>query len=229
MTQSAATHFTVHGRATSSNVQALLWGMEEMGLAYHRVDRGGDHGGLDEPHFLAMNPQGLIPVLEVDGRALFETAAILRYLAGEHAAPHLWPEDPLARAEVDMWAEWAKHEVAARFTGPVFWRVARTPPKRREPDLIRAALDRLNAELAIAEERLKRTPFLIGEALTLADIQFGHILYRYFDIELDRRPFTAIHDYYTRLTERSAYQRTVMVSYVSLTLPGSLPRMTDTP
>ncbi|MDQ2088308.1 glutathione S-transferase family protein [Marimonas arenosa] len=204
---------TVYGRATSSNVQALLWGMEEMGLVYERVDYGEVHGGLDTPEFAAMNPHRRIPVLKVGDTALFETGAILRYLATRHAPDSFWPADPLARAQVDMWAEWAKYEVAARFTGPVFWRNTRTAPERRDPALIARNLARFEDALARAEPRVTSHPYLCGEALTLADIQLGHVLYRYFDTDLARRALPGLGAYYARLTTRPAYRATVMVSY----------------
>lgn len=207
---------TVLGRATSSNVQALLWGLEELGLAYDRLDYGEVHGGLDTPEFRDATPHGKIPVLMLGDTALFETAAILRYLASVHGHEDFWPADPLQRAQVDMWAEWAKYEVAAAFTGPVFWQNTRTAPERRDPDLVRRNLDRFEAQLAIAEPCLAAMPYLCGDTLTLADIQFGHVLYRYFDTDLDRRALPALATYYARLCARPAYRNTVMVSYDTL-------------
>jgi glutathione S-transferase len=207
---------TVYGRATSSNVQALLWGLEELGLAYDRLDYGEVHGGIDRPEFLALNPHGKIPVLMVGDTALFETGAILRYLASEHGADAFWPGDPLARAQVDMWAEWAKYEVAAAFTGPVFWRHTRTAPERRDAQAVLTALDKFEDQLEIAEPRLAAHAYLCGNRFTLADIQFGHVLYRYFDTDLDRRPLPALAAYYARLSQRAAYAHAVMVSYDSL-------------
>jgi len=205
--------YTVYGRATSSNVQALLWGLEELGPPYERLDYGETYGGLDTDAFRAMNPHGKIPVLTLGERALFETAAILRYLATLHGADAFWPRDPLDRAEIDAWAEWAKHDVAERFTGPVFWQVVRTPAARRDAAAIRTGLEALERELAIAEPRLAALPFLCGDAFTLADIQFGHVLYRYFDIDIPRADLPALRRYYTRLTDRPAYRKAVMVSY----------------
>ena len=207
---------TVYGRATSSNVQALLWGLEELGLTYTRLDYGEVYGGLDSPEFRAMTPHGKIPVLKVGDTALFETAAILRYLAAAHGAEDFWPSDPLHRAEIDMWAEWAKYSVAEAFTGPVFWRNTRTAPERRDPALIARNLAAFEAQLAIAEHRLAATDYLCGSTLTLADIQFGHVLFRYFDTDLDRRDLPALARYYARLTSRPAYAKTVMVSYDAL-------------
>ena len=207
---------TVYGRATSSNVQALLWGMQELGLIYDRVDCGEVFGGLDSPEFRAMTPHGKIPVLKIGDTALFETGAILRYLATAHGDDTFWPRDPVARAGVDMWAEWAKYAVGAGFTGPVFWHNTRTAPERRDAAAIRAGLDRFESALAIAEPRLTKTPYLCGDTLTLADIQFGHVLYRYFDTDLDRRALPALAAYYARLCKRPAYRMAIMVSYDTL-------------
>ncbi len=94
--------------------------------------------------------------------------------------------------------------------------MVRTPAERRDTALVDAALHALTGRLAIAEARLARHPFLCGTALTLADIQFGHILYRYFDIPLKRTEMPALHAYFQRLGDRPAYRRHVMVSYEAL-------------
>ncbi len=205
---------TLYGRATSSNVQAVMWALAELGLDYERIDRGETFGGLDTAEFRAMNPHGRIPVLrDGDGPAIFESGAILRYLGARYGAAPFWPGDPAERAQVDMWAEWAKIEVADRFTGPVFWRVVRTPEARHDKPAIRAAVDRLERELATADAVLATRPYLAGDALSLADIPLGHVLYRYFDIDIARRDLPDLAAYYRRLTERAAYRETVMVSY----------------
>lgn len=206
----------VYGRATSSNVQALLWGLEELALPYERLDYGEVFGGLDSPEFKALTPHGKIPVLKIGDTAIWETPAILRYLASANGNDDFWPRDPLARAQVDMWAEWAKHSVAEAFTGPVFWRAARTKPENRDVELIARNLAKLEAELAKAEPRLAEQAYLCGAHLTLADIQFGHALFRYFDIDIPRTDLPALRAYFDRLTKRPAYRRAVMVSYDTL-------------
>jgi len=208
---------TVWGRADSSNVQAVMWGIAELGLPCTRLDVGHRFGGNDTPEFLAMNPNGTVPVLrDGDGPAIWESAAVLRYLASRYGTDPFWPEDPAARAPVDQWAEWAKLNVAQAFTGPVFWRVVRTAPAKRDPAAIRAGVSALEAKLAIAEPRLAAHPYLVGDEMTLADILFGHVLYRYYDIEIDRAEFPALAAYYARLTERPAYREHVMLSYDAL-------------
>lgn len=208
--------YRVLGRATSSNVQAVLWGLEELGVPYQREDYGETFGGLETAEFRAMNPHGKIPVLVTGAGAVFETAAILRFLGAVHGDEAFWPSDPAARARIDMWAEWAKHDVADGFTGPVFWRAVRMPAARRDPGAIAAAVQRLDRELAIADAVLAGQAFLCGDALSLADIMLGHVLYRYFDIEIARAEHPHLRAYADRLAQRPAYRAAVMVSYDSL-------------
>ena len=69
------------GRANSSNVMKVIWLLEELGLPYQREDVGGAFGGTDTAEYRAMNPNGIVPTLVDDGFVLWESNAILRYLA----------------------------------------------------------------------------------------------------------------------------------------------------
>lgn len=208
---------TVWGRKTSSNVQALMWCIGELGLAAVRHDIGHKYGGNDTPEFLAMNPNGTVPVLrDGDGDPIWETGAILRYLASRYGGASFWPTDLDARTRVDMWAEWSKVTVAAGFGGPIFWKVVRTAPKDRDPVAIAGAIMAFGKKLDIAEAQLARHAFIAGSEFTLADIQFGHLLYRYFDMAIDRPEHPNLRRYYDRLTERPAFREHVMVSYEEL-------------
>ncbi len=207
---------TVLGRATSSNVQAVMWGLAELGLPCERLDYGHVHGGTDTPEFRAMNPNGLVPVLRDGALTLFESCAILRYLAGRYGGAPFWPGDPAARAPVDVWAEWGKTTFARDFTGPIFWAVVRTPPSRRDPAALARALAAHDRNMAILEDRLGGNRWVMGADFTLADIVIGHVLYRYFTIEIARPERPVLAAYYRRLTERPAFAEHVMVSYEPL-------------
>ncbi|MFS8044642.1 glutathione S-transferase family protein [Rhizobium sp. BR 314] len=208
---------TVWGRKSSSNVQALMWCIGELGLAYERIDAGFKYGITDTPEFLAMNPNGTVPILrDGDDEPLWETGAILRYLATQYGDDTFWSKDVRHGAQIDKWAEWAKINIAMNFTGPVFWRAVRTAPALRDEKAINAAVTALGAKLDIAESQLGRHRFLAGDSMTLADIQFGHILYRYFDIDIQRSAHPQLERYYQNLTERPAFQEHVMVSYEEL-------------
>ena len=208
---------TVWGRRTSSNVQALMWCIGELDLPYQRHDVGHRFGGNDSADFLAMNPNGTVPVLrDGEGAPLWETGAILRYLAARYGADPFWPAEAMARAQVDKWAEWAKLNIALSFTAPVFWRVVRTAPARRDTDAIALAIAHLDRFLDIAEGQLAANVFLAGGDFTVADIQFGHVLYRYFDIPITRQDRPALRRYYDRLVVRPAFRAHIMVSYEEL-------------
>ena len=207
----------IWGRRTSSNVQAVMWCIAELGLEYERFDVGHRFGGTDTDEFFELNPNRTVPVLR-DGAdpTIWESGAILRYLCNRYGADPFWPDNLVERTQVDKWAEWSKLNIAAGFTVPIFWRVVRTAAAERDPAAIRAAVSALETRLAIAEQRLSENDFLAGPHLTLADIQFGHLLFRFFDIDIERPVFPAIEAYYQRLTQRAAYAEHVMVSYEDL-------------
>jgi glutathione S-transferase len=211
----------IWGRKTSSNVQAVMWTVAELGLTYERIDAGHRFGMVDTPEFRAMNPNGLVPVLiDGDGGPLWESAAIVRYLASRYGRAPFWPEDLAARAQVDKWAEWAKLNVTLAFSGPIFWPIVRLPASTRNPEAIAQAVRVLDSALDIAERQLGHGPYLLGEALSVADIQFGNILYRYFEIDIERRPRSILEAYYGRLAARPAYREHVMAPFDELRAPA---------
>jgi glutathione S-transferase len=208
---------TIWGRKSSVNVQSVLWCLEELDLAYSRIDAGFTYGVVTTPAFLAMNPNGKVPVLiDRDGPAIFEAGAILRYLATQYAAGPFWPDVPAARAAVDKWAEWAKINFASHFISDVFWPLVRLPPSQRDYAAITAALASVEKELAIADQVLATHAYLAGDDFSLADIQLGHCLYRYYDIDVVRADLPHLQAYYSRLQTRPGFSRHVMVSYDEL-------------
>ena len=202
---------TVYGRATSINVQAVMWCIAELDLAHERLDYGFGFGGTDTPEYRAMNPNGLVPVLRDGAVTMFESAAILRYLAARHASSPFWPGDPVARAPVDMWAEWGKTTLQPSFLRPVFWPVMHGASG--EDGAFAKGLAAFDRNLDILEAQLGDGPWLLGRDFTLADIEVGLPLYRYFTIAIPRRDRPGLGGYYARLGERPAYARHVMVPY----------------
>src|ERR1700761_5183524 len=94
---------TIWGRLNSHNVKKVAWLAAEIGIDHVRHDIGGQFGFTDA--YLAMNPNRLIPTIEDEGIILWESNAILRYLAARYAEP-LWPADPARRAIGDRWMDW---------------------------------------------------------------------------------------------------------------------------
>ncbi len=212
---------TVFGRKTSSNVQLVMWGAAELGLDVERLDYGHIHGRTDSPEFLAMNPNGLVPVLKDGELAMFESAAILRYLAARNGdGGAFWPNSPIERAPIDMWAEWGKTSFSNSFTVPIFWSRVRTAASERNEAALTNALGHFESLVDILEGQLGQHPYVCGDDLTLADIIIGHVLFRYFDIDIPRPDRPVLRAYYQRLRSRKAYQQHVMVSYDPLKAEG---------
>jgi glutathione S-transferase len=163
-----------------------------------------------------MNPNGKVPVIEDGKVAIWESHAILRYLAATYGADRFWPVDPSARALVDSWMDWAQTALQPAFLGGVFWGFYRTPPEQRDPAAVAEALERTHRCLALVEAQVAERAFMAGEVLSLADIAIGTLLYRYFELEIDRPALPRLEAWYDRLRARPAYREHVMVSFEEL-------------
>ena len=197
------------GRASSVNVQKVMWALAELDRPHTRIDAGGKYGRTDSAEFRAMNPNARVPVWqEESGLILWESHAILRHLARE--AGRLIPEP-----RGDQWMDWGGSTFYPAMIG-VFWQVVRTPSSERSEEKITRNLNALESALEILATGLDGTEWLDGAAFSVADIALGAGLYRYFDMDIPRNPPPAITRYYARLTERPAYRNTVMTSYEEL-------------
>ncbi|MFP6689731.1 MAG: glutathione S-transferase family protein [Alphaproteobacteria bacterium] len=200
----------IWGRGNSSNVQKVVWLCEEIALPYERIDVGGAFGGLDVPDYLARNPNGRIPAIDDDGFVLWESNAIVRYLADKYGAGALWPNEFQQRALCDRWLDWQQTTLAVDFVSIVY-ALLRTPPEERNPDAIAAATARLSAALTIFDAELEGRDYIMGDQLTIGDIPTGVWIYRWFLFELEGPDLPNVSAWYERLKARAAYRKSVMV------------------
>jgi glutathione S-transferase len=195
----------VWGRATSVNVQKVMWAVGEMGIAHERIDVGGRFGGLTAPAYLALNPHARIPTIEDDGVVVWESNAIIRYLAARHGEDMFWKRDP----------GWMQTTLAPDFYA-VFWAVVRTPAGRQDRAAIKDLTERLTAHYALLDRQLATRPYLTGDRFSLADIAVGVTLFRYFEMEIDRPVLANLQDWYKRLRGRPPFRDHVMISFEEL-------------
>lgn len=199
----------IWGRANSINVQKVMWTVAELGLEHQRHDVGGKAGGLDTPEFGAMNPHRTIPVIDDDGVVVWESGAIMRYLAAKYGAGGLWPEDPAERAAADQWAEWT-HTLLQTIFLRVFQAVARTPPAKQNVQRVMTMIQRMGMLYQRLDAHLENRPFMAGDRLTIGDIPAGATLYRYYAMDVPGRPdLPNLRAWHERLREREAYRRHV--------------------
>lgn len=201
----------VHGRASSSNVQVVMWGAAELGLEIERRDVGGRFGGTDEPAFRAMNPMGKVPVVQDGALTMFESAAILRYLVTTYG-PGPLTYGPM----VDMWAEWAKHTLCRGFILDVFWPYYRQPEADRDMDVVLAALRAFEEHCALAMRLRCGQTWMFGDQISLADLWVGHVLFRYFTLDLPHQAPEGLRAFYDAVLDRPAFCTHVMIDYSEL-------------
>jgi glutathione S-transferase len=204
----------IWGRKNSTNVKKVLWCAEELGLSYESIDAGGAFGIVDEPHFRAMNPNGLVPVIEDDGFVLWESNTIVRYLAASHGGEALYPGDLRARAQAEKWMDWTSGTFFPSFR-TLFWGLIRTAPEKRDMAAIAAAFVRCGELLAIVDQALAKQPYLSGGQCGVADIALGVYVYPWFEMPLDniggRPELPHLAAWYERLKERPAYRKAVLI------------------
>ncbi len=203
----------VYGRSSSSNVQKVLWLCEEIGLPYtaaHVVPPGKAKESAD---YTKMNPNGLIPTIDEDGFVLWESNAIVRYLAAKHAAGTIFPTDLRVRADSDRWMDW-QATVLAPPTAVVLNQIVRTPPEKRDNAAAEAAFRTLREKAGVLDAALAGRDFLAGSALTMGDLAVGQWMWRYASLVPDRPAHANLEAWYKRLQARPAYARIVMQKLV---------------
>lgn len=192
---------TIWGRLNSHNVKKVVWAAVESGQEWERHDIGGSFGYT--PEYLAMNPNRLVPTLVEDDFSLWESNAILRYLADAHA-PHLWPEGLRARALADKWMDWQFTFADAQRDG--FLQMVRVAEADRDPAKIERTIAETNKLMRIMEDALASQPFLTGDAFGIADIPMGAYTYTWFKLGFAREDVPNIRRWFERVSARPGFQ-----------------------
>ena len=187
----------------------------ETGKPFEHIQLGGSFGGLDNPEYLKLNPHGRVPTLCDGDVVVWESNAIIRYLAARYCSGSLWAEDPAERSYADQWMSWAQTRLYGDFNR-LFWLTIRTPVDQQDHEEIRTTKDRLNSHYRLLDAQLSKHEFVAGDHLTMADIPTGSTLYRYFNMPIDRPKLPHLERWYRTLSEREAYEKYVMVSFEEL-------------
>lgn len=199
----------IWGRDNSVNVQKPLWCLEELGVPYVRKDAGGAFGIVDTPEYRALNPNGLVPTMDEDGFVLWESNAIVRYLAAKFSAGGLWPVDLRVRAEADRWMEWQNTTLWPALR-PVFWNLIRTPVAQRDPDEMEASRLKTAKVLGILDAHLATRAFVAGDTFTMGDIPVGCGVWRWMALPIERPPLPNLQRWFDALAQRPAFAKVVM-------------------
>jgi glutathione S-transferase len=191
------------GRLTSINVRKAMWTARLIGLDLDREDWGAGFRSPQEPGYLALNPNGLIPVL-VDGDfVLWESNSICRYLAAQAGATPLLPAEPRARAQVEQWMDWQAGELNNS------WRVAFMALVRGQPatpEALEAGIASWNRHMGMLDAQLAKTgAHVCGAAFTLADVVLGLSAQRWKNAPIAHAELPAVAAWLQRLSRQPGF------------------------
>ncbi|MEX2647835.1 MAG: glutathione S-transferase family protein [Alphaproteobacteria bacterium] len=190
------------GRATSGNVQKVIFLLEEMGLSYRREDYGRQFNNTGGD-YLRLNPNGKVPTLIDDETVVWESNTILRYLAGKHRSP-LYPPDPAKRSDVERWMDWLLATLNPPYLG--LFKEAKKSPAERAPSWTADAKD-MAAQLQLLNDHVAERPYMSGAEITLADVALAPIVARCLGFPIELPALPNLKAWYGRLAARPAFKK----------------------
>lgn len=197
------------GRRDALNVQKVTWFAGELDLAVERVDRGGPFGGNRDPAYLALNPNGTVPTL-VDGDfVVWESNAVVRYLAEAYGGPPWLPADARGRALAGQWMDWSIAVIIRRIAPLI--EGLREPAERQDAAVIAAHRDRVAEAWTVLDDHLAARDYILGAAPTIADVALGAVVNRWYILAIERPARPWLEQWYGRLRARPAYRRHVLL------------------
>ena len=199
---------TVWGRPGSSCCEVVLWGAAELGLGVDLILKGGIHGGLSDPEFVEINPNKAIPAIRDGDLVLWESAAILQYLASTYGSGSLYPLDPRHRGEAYRWNVWMQTTLRPKLI-PLYTEWKLFLPAGRHLDDLEARRQSCHAQWSIVERQLQGRPYLAGDSFTFADIAVGVMADWWYGMPIDHFELPNVEAWYRRLASRPAFQQTV--------------------
>ena len=196
----------IWGRLTSVNVQKVMLAVRELALPHTFVQAGGPFGVVDTADYASkLNPNRLVPVIDDGGFILWESNAIVRYLAARYGVGTLWPEDVCLRADADRWMDWQATEWQPAM-GPAFLGLIRTPEDKRDKTAIDNSIKRTNARALILDQALQGPEFISWRHLTMGDIALVAAAHRWLALPIERPDTPALSAWYRRVMMRPAPQ-----------------------
>ena len=193
----------VLGRATSGNVQKVLFLLEETGTPYTREDYGRQFNNTGGD-YLKLNPNGKVPTVIDGDLVIWESNTILRYLASKLGKSDLYPTDLGARTQVERWMDWLLASLNYHYVA--VFKDSKKPEAERSATFATDAKE-LATQLGILETGLAGKPFLAGDGLTLADIALGPIVHRCLNFPVALPPLPGLNAWRDKLKAMPSFQK----------------------
>jgi glutathione S-transferase len=195
--------------APMTRASRVLFALEELGVPYEKVKLDLEKGEHKKPEYLAINPNGTVPTLVVDGTPMMESAAQLMFLAETFGvAKKLWPaEGTVARAEAMGWFVWLGETLGGALMRYGMNSSPRVPEAERNALVAKKAHADLLSCVTILEKRLEKHDYLLGPEFTLLDTGIGAIVFatRFLGVDLSSHPRALA--WMERVSSRPAYKK----------------------
>jgi glutathione S-transferase len=186
--------------------------LEELELPFEHIQAGLQHGVNNTPEYLAMNPNGLVPVLcdDATNSVLWESNTIIRYLAAQYGQSKLWIEAPAERSQAEKWMDWANNTLSPKHR-TILLGYVRTPPEKRDNAAIEAAVQECEALFKIMDSALAQQNWFSGETFGLGDIAIAPFFYNLWNSGLTWQSRPHLERWNHQLAELPSFRKVVMI------------------
>jgi glutathione S-transferase len=194
----------------SPNCQKVIALAHEIGQPLELVAVDLFKGGARTPAMLARNPNGKVPILEDGDFLLWESNAMLGYLAAKANRTDLAPTTPQGRAEVDRWMSWGTAHFAPAIRKVAFERIVKKLAGLGAPDeaMVKAGSEEFAVWANVLEQSLERKEYVCG-ALTIADFSLAPYAALTASCGLDFGPYPRAKAWLSRMTARDSMKQTL--------------------
>jgi glutathione S-transferase len=211
----------IWGRPTSGCTQRVLWSLEEAGVPFQftlasaimgpdgHISKGGKpYGVVDTPEYKKMNPNGTVPTIDDEGYILWESNAILAYVA-LNKKPELYGNDNQTFGRAVAWGSWSNGHLDPAMTDMVLHHT-RLAEHLRDKEKAKASMADMAKQVQTLERELENKPYLAGDTFTIGDISAAPAVYRWYLFDEHRKPSPNVDAWVDRLSERPAFQKHIM-------------------
>lgn len=160
-------------------------------------------GEHQQPGYLAVNPNGMVPTLVDGGLTLWESNAITQYLADGTPGNSLLPQDRRQRAEINRWQCWELAHFNKAFGVLAFETIAKPMLMNAQPDpeLVKWSQRELGRYAPVLEDALQGRRYLAGDGITLADYSVAHLEMFQENVPFDWKPYPNTRAYFARMRD----------------------------
>lgn len=194
----------------SPNCQKVVALAHEVGVPLELAAVEIFKGGARTPAMLAKNPNGKVPILEDGDFVLWESRAMLAYIAGTAGRVDLAPTTPRERADVDRWTAWQGAHFGPAIRKVAFERVVKKLVGQGAPDeaVVKAGVAEFAVTASVLEQSLGAKEYLCGR-LTIADFDLAPYAALAADCGLDLDPYPKAKAWLGRMVARDSMKKTL--------------------